>query len=138
MRRSTLISVLAVLPLVLTAGAQAFAFQGEGGAASVFAYVNESAARSLTKPKAPVRQSVCSGGCSRQRSLAPVQRTANLTAQARKLIDAANKFYQDGKFTEAAANFGKAAQLKPNYEAFIGQGEAQYQLKQPEEALKSY
>ena len=140
MRRPKLISLLMVLPLFLAAGPGAFAFQqqGGGGSAGVVAYINESAARAFTKPKVAVRQNVCSVGCRRQRPLQPVQRASNLSAQARKLLDAANKFYDDGQFSEAAENFRKAGQLKPNYEAFLGLGESQYQLKQPDEALKSY
>lgn len=138
MRRPNFLSALAVFPLLLAAAVEGFAFQGEGGGAAIVAYVNESAARALTTPKVLARQSVCSGGCRKQRSAAPVQRERNLTVQSRRLLDAASKFYDTGKYSEAADGFRRAARLKPNYEAFIGLGESQYQLKQPAEALKAY
>ena len=91
----------------------------------------------FTKPKVTVRQSICTSGCRRQRSLAPVQKVRNLSAEARKLIDAANKLYDDGKFSESAKP-ARAAGFKPNYEAFLGLGESEYQLKHPDEAVRSY
>src|SRR6476620_6160685 len=137
MRKLKLSSLLMILPVLLAAAADSFAFQQQGGSAGVVAFVNESAAKAFTKPKVPVRQNVCTS-CMRQRSPATVQKVRNLSADARKLIEAANKFYDDGNFNEAAENFRKAAQMKPNYEAFLGLGESQYQLKQPDEAVKSY
>lgn len=142
MRGPNFLSALAVFPLIFAAAVECLAFQdppgGAVGAGGIFVFVNERAARALTTPKALTRQNVCSGGCRQQRSVAPVQREKNLTAQSRRLLDAANRFYDTGKYTEAADSFRRAARLKPNYEAFIGLGESQYQLKQPNEALKTY
>jgi tetratricopeptide (TPR) repeat protein len=144
MRRASFILATAVLLTGLLCAVAAAQRQGgaqqQGGAAAggVFIFVNESAARASVKARSIERPRPCADGCGQQRSIAPVRRDKDLAAQARKLIDTAGRQYADGKFTEAADTFRRAARLKPNYEAFIGLGESQYRLKQPTEALASY
>src|SRR5687768_8608044 len=113
------------------------AFQAEG-ASSVFAYVNESAGRSLTGRRTPARPGVCSAGCKQQRSIAPVRRAKDLTGAARRLHDSATKLFDAGKFSEAAAGFAQSARLKPSYDAYVGLGGSYYRLKRPDDALKAY
>jgi tetratricopeptide (TPR) repeat protein len=104
----------------------------------VFIFVKESAARAAVKRRSVERPRPCADGCGQQRSVTPVRREPNLAAQARKLIDTAGKQYADGRYAESADMFRRALRLKPNYEAYIGLGESQYKLKQPDEAIKSY
>ncbi len=111
------------------------AFQAEGSS-GVFAYVNESAARSLTAARRVAKPGVCSAGCKQQRSVAQVRRVKDLTGAARRQLDSATKLFDAGKFSEAATGFEASARLKPNYDAYIGLGRSYYRLKRPDDAAR--
>ena len=109
--------------------------------ASIFVFVNKNAAKSLAKKQSyrseRSQNDVCgSAQCKRQKSLSAPK--INLTLQVQKSLDAGNQFYKDGRFPEAVAAYQKSARLKPNYAAYFGLGEANFELKKNAEALAAY
>ncbi|MEP6925131.1 MAG: tetratricopeptide repeat protein [Pyrinomonadaceae bacterium] len=112
----------------------------EGGT-SVFVFVKNNAAKYLSKKHTSVTQKnfgCASAQCQRRRDLSANAPKISLSIQAQKSLALGNQFFKDGKYLEAVTAFQKSVRLKPNYQAYFGLGEAQSELKQTSEAVKSY
>lgn len=103
---------------------------------SIFALVKRNLSKSSVRAQ-HVTSKCVSAKCGLKKAAASSP-PANLSAEARRLINLGNQHIEKAKYQEAVTAFQKSARLKASAGAFVGLGDAYSELKQDKQALQAY